>query len=126
MIKQCTAIIRIATCAAAITTLSPSALAQKELNRLEDHLVLNYHLMNTGFRNYAPGDPNGFFYVDGKYHLHYMTGGKMGPGYAHVSSPDLLHWEWHRTALTPELTGRPRSGERFHEAKTKQRRGSLQ
>lgn len=60
-----------------------------------------------------PGDPNGAFYRDGRYHLMFLynkTGegfkGKVplsGQSYAwgHVSSSDLLHWRFHPDALAP-------------------------
>ncbi len=56
-----------------------------------------------------PGDPNGAFYADGRYHLMYLydrrgVGGWKGKGYAwgHVSSADLVHWRHHPDALLPD------------------------
>ncbi|MBI2297917.1 MAG: glycosyl hydrolase family 32, partial [Armatimonadetes bacterium] len=50
-----------------------------------------------------PFDPNGALYWNGRYHLFHIY---QHPGlphgghcWAHVSSADLLHWRWHRTAL---------------------------
>ncbi len=65
-----------------------------------DDLVLNYHLMHAGTFN-AVGDPNAAFFWKGQYHLHYY----MSEGYAHVSSPDMLHWKWHETSLSRNFTG---------------------
>ena len=56
-----------------------------------------------------PGDPNGAIYSNGRYHLHYIAvddalieDGQVGPAHtwAHLSSPDLVHWEWHPTVLS--------------------------
>lgn len=50
----------------------------------------------------APGDPNGAFFYNGKYHLMYLyeqTG--KGFSWGHVSSTDLLHWRHHPDALMP-------------------------
>ncbi len=67
-------------------------------------LVLNYHLMHPG-GNSAPGDPNAAFYLDGVYHLHYILGHNGTFSFVHVSSPDMLHWTWHKTSLQPSFTG---------------------
>ncbi|HEV7406196.1 MAG TPA: glycoside hydrolase family 32 protein [Chthoniobacteraceae bacterium] len=73
-----------------------------------DELVLNYHLMHPGGDS-APGDPNAAFCLDGIYHLHYIIGhpfqGKGSFSFVHVSSPDMLHWTWHKTSLQPSFTG---------------------
>jgi len=49
-----------------------------------------------------PGDPNGAFYHDGRYHLMYLYN-RSGSGFCwgHVSSQDLLHWRHHPDALAP-------------------------
>jgi len=49
-----------------------------------------------------PGDPNGAFYYNGRYHLMYLYE-RMGEGFSwgHVSSNDLLHWRHHPDALVP-------------------------
>lgn len=49
-----------------------------------------------------PGDPNGAFYYNGRYHLMYLYK-REGSGFSwgHVSSKDLLHWRHHPDALTP-------------------------
>ncbi len=48
----------------------------------------------------APGDPNGAFYHNGRYHLMYLYN-RTGSGFAwgHVSSKDLLHWRHHPDAI---------------------------
>lgn len=49
-----------------------------------------------------PGDPNGAFYRDGRYHLMYLyarTGG--GFCWGHISSRDLVHWRHHPDAIGP-------------------------
>jgi sucrose-6-phosphate hydrolase SacC (GH32 family) len=71
-------------------------------------LVLNYHLMHPGGLS-APGDPNAVFYLDNVYHLHYILQhqfrGKRSFSFVHVTSPDMLHWTWHKTKLQPSFTG---------------------
>lgn len=49
-----------------------------------------------------PGDPNGAFYYQGRYHLMYLYE-RRGVGFCwgHVSSADLLHWRHHPDALAP-------------------------
>lgn len=49
-----------------------------------------------------PGDPNGAFYHDGRYHLMYLYN-RNGQGFAwgHISSKDLLHWRHHPDAIGP-------------------------
>ena len=49
-----------------------------------------------------PGDPNGLFYHNGRYHLMYLYN-RAGMGYScgHVSSTDLLHWRHHPDAIMP-------------------------
>lgn len=73
-----------------------------------DELVLNYHLMHPGGDS-APGDPNAAFCLDGVYHLHYIIGHRFkekgGFSFVHVSSPDMLHWTWHKMSLQPAFTG---------------------
>ncbi len=65
---------------------------------------LSYHLAHPGPGEAMPGDPNCAFYWKGRYHLHYIYNHKDGFSFAHVSSTDLLHWEWHPTTLTPPKT----------------------
>ncbi len=49
-----------------------------------------------------PGDPNGAFYANGRYHLMYLYR-REGRGFSwgHVSSKDMLHWRHHPDALVP-------------------------
>ena len=64
---------------------------------------LTYHLAHPGTT--APGDPNAAFYWKGRYHLHYIYEAKAGTSWAHVSSKDMVHWQWHPTTLTPATMG---------------------
>ena len=52
--------------------------------------------------NGYPGDPNGAFYHDGRYHLMYLYN-REGSGFSwgHISSADLLHWRHHPDAIGP-------------------------
>jgi len=49
-----------------------------------------------------PGDPNGAFYYDGRYHLMYLYN-RTGVGFCwgHISSQDLVHWRHHPDAIGP-------------------------
>ena len=49
-----------------------------------------------------PGDPNGAFYSNGRYHLMYLYN-RSGAGFCwgHVSSADLVHWRHHPDAIGP-------------------------
>jgi sucrose-6-phosphate hydrolase SacC (GH32 family) len=75
---------------------------------LESKYILNYHLMHPGGES-APNDPNVAFYIDGKYHMHYilktMQNGERIFSYIHVTSDDMLNWEWQKTKLQPSFTG---------------------
>ncbi len=52
--------------------------------------------------NGHPGDPNGAFFSNGRYHLMYLYN-RTGKGFCwgHVSSKDMLHWRHHPDALIP-------------------------
>lgn len=52
----------------------------------------------------TPGDPNGAFFENGRYHLMYLYKHHLSGGYhwGHISSTDLLHWRSHPDALTTE------------------------
>jgi sucrose-6-phosphate hydrolase SacC (GH32 family) len=67
-----------------------------------------------------PGDPNCAIFWNGRYHLHYIYDRSAEVGvdpmerikaresdfaFAHVSSTDMVHWEWHPTTLAPARTG---------------------
>ncbi|MEM7369119.1 MAG: glycoside hydrolase family 32 protein [Bacteroidota bacterium] len=55
-----------------------------------------------------PGDPNGAFYHNGRYHLMYLYLREgAGFSYGHVSSSDLLHWRHHPDAIGE---GKPEDG----------------
>lgn len=56
----------------------------------------------------VPGDPNGAFYANGRYHLMYLydrRGGEYWKGknfcWGHISSSDLVHWRHHPDAIVP-------------------------
>lgn len=50
--------------------------------------------------NGKPGDPNGCFWHNGRYHLMYLYArAHSGFCWGHVSSADLLHWRHHPDAL---------------------------
>jgi len=66
---------------------------------------LTYHLLHPGPGGAMPGDPNCAFCWKGRYHLHYIYNHKDGFAFAHVSSDDMVHWQWHPTTLTPKTTG---------------------
>ena len=81
-----------------------------------DELALNFHLLHPG-EDSAPGDPNLAYCLDGVYHLHYILrhpwrsgtarqrDGETSFCFIHVTSPDMLHWEWQTTKLQPSFTG---------------------
>lgn len=49
-----------------------------------------------------PGDPNGAFYANGRYHLMYLySHADLGYVWGHASSKDLLHWRHHPYAIAP-------------------------
>jgi sucrose-6-phosphate hydrolase SacC (GH32 family) len=79
----------------------------KQDSSITDDFILNFHLMHPGGDS-IPGDPNAAFYLEGLYHLHYILQHpwKDGISYSwlHVSSPDMLHWTWHKTKLQPSFT----------------------
>ncbi len=49
-----------------------------------------------------PGDSNGAFYANGRYHLMYLYN-RSGSGFCwgHISSKDLIHWRHHPDAIGP-------------------------
>ena len=52
--------------------------------------------------NGRPGDPNGAFFANGRYHLMYLYNREgFGFSWGHVSSTDLLHWRHHPDAIIP-------------------------
>jgi beta-fructofuranosidase len=52
--------------------------------------------------NGRPGDANGCFYANGRYHLMYLYN-RNGVGFCwgHISSKDLVHWRHHPDAIGP-------------------------
>ncbi|MEI6258063.1 MAG: glycoside hydrolase family 32 protein [Planctomycetota bacterium] len=66
---------------------------------------LTYHLAHPGPGCAFPGDPNPAYFYKGRYHLHYIYNASKGFAYAHVSSPDMVHWKWHPTVVEPGFTG---------------------
>jgi beta-fructofuranosidase len=52
--------------------------------------------------NGRPGDANGCFYANGRYHLMYLYN-RSGIGFCwgHISSHDLVHWRHHPDAIGP-------------------------
>ena len=60
-----------------------------------------YHFCVPEDKGY-PGDPNGAFYYQGRYHLMYLYE-REGSGFCwgHLSSADLVHWRHHPDALYP-------------------------
>jgi len=66
---------------------------------------LTYHLAHPGPGVGMPGDPNPAFYYKGRYHLHYIYKNNHGFAFAHVSSKDMVTWEWHPTVLVGPNTG---------------------
>ena len=66
---------------------------------------LTFHLVHPGPGRAMPGDPNPAFYYKGRYHMHYIYRNHTGFVFAHVSSTDMVHWQWHPTVLAPPTTG---------------------
>lgn len=51
----------------------------------------------------VPGDPNGAFYANGRYHLMYLYASRSdGFRWGHQSSHDLVHWRAHPDAIVPD------------------------
>lgn len=79
-----------------------------DTTRLAKEEILSFHLMHPGDES-SPGDPNAAFYLDGTYHLHYILrhlwNGKPSYSFVHVTSKDMLHWNWETTKLQPSFTG---------------------
>ena len=63
-----------------------------------------YHLAHPGPDRAIPADPNCAIFHNGRYHLHYLYQNK-GHSFAHLTSSDMVHWQWHPTVLTPLGTG---------------------
>lgn len=66
---------------------------------------LTYHLAHPGPGVGLPGDPNPAYFYKGLYHLHYIYKNMHGFAFAHVSSRDMVRWQWHPTVLVEPNTG---------------------
>jgi beta-fructofuranosidase len=68
---------------------------------LEDPYRPGYHFC-VPEDNGMPGDANGCFYANGRYHLMYLYN-RTGVGFCwgHISSQDLVHWRHHPDAIGP-------------------------
>lgn len=55
----------------------------------------------------TPGDPNGCFYANGRYHMMYLyRNEECGYCWGHVSSVDLLHWRHHPDCIMAGIHGK--------------------
>lgn len=69
---------------------------------------LGFHLMppaaTDGTSRPKVGDPNGLSYYNGLYHVfcQYSPDGVAPMGWGHFTSPDLITWTWHDSAITPD------------------------
>ena len=81
---------------------------------VEDELRPLYHFAMTA-GDATPGDPNGAFWANGRYHLFFLHrqarndgdwsgrySEELGFSWGHVSSADLVHWRHHPDAIVPE------------------------
>ena len=68
---------------------------------LDDPYRPGYHFC-TPEDNGRPGDSNGCFYANGRYHLMYLYN-RNGVGFCwgHLSSKDLVHWRHHPDSIGP-------------------------
>jgi levanase/fructan beta-fructosidase len=84
---------------------STVAVNEGEQYRLAFHFTPQKNWMN---------DPNGMFYLDGKFHLyfqHHPDSNVWGPmHWGHATSEDLMNWEEHEIALFPDELGTIFSG----------------
>jgi sucrose-6-phosphate hydrolase SacC (GH32 family) len=64
-----------------------------------------FHLAHPSPSKPEPYDPNAIFHWAARYHFHYVYQSEDGFAYAHVSSPDLVHWSWQPTVLTQAAAG---------------------
>ena len=65
---------------------------------------LTFHLAHPGPSKGSPFDPNCAIFWKGRYHLFYIYRQDCGFVFGHVSSTDMVHWKWHPTTLTPQVT----------------------
>lgn len=82
------------------TLMAHTALLREKLS--SDPYRPGYHFATPG--DYGiPGDPNGAFYANGRYHLMYLYQSREdGFRYGHISSVDLVHWHYHPDAIRPD------------------------
>ncbi len=79
----------------------------------EDHAMTEEKLYRPNFhftpKNNWMNDPNGMFYLNGKYHLYfqyYPEDNVWGPmHWGHTISEDLIHWKEQEIALYPDSLG---------------------
>ena len=100
-----------------ISLVQIAALSQQNHKKIPEEVIkstreLREHLLADPYRpayhfcipegNGRPGDPNGAFYYNGRYHLMYLYN-RTGIGFCwgHISSPDLLNWRHHPDAIMP-------------------------
>ena len=88
----------------AVTTAADAMVRATRLLReqlLADPYRPTYHFCvpeDTGL----PGDPNGAFFHNGRYHLMYLYNRiESGFCWGHISSSDLVHWRHHPDAIGP-------------------------
>ena len=91
---------------------------ENNAEKIQSSKELREHLLKDPYRpgyHFAvpedvgkPGDPNGAFYANGRYHLMYLYNRRgmrqwSGSGFCwgHISSHDLVHWRHHPDALIP-------------------------
>ncbi len=68
---------------------------------LADSYRPGYHFCVPEDRGH-PGDPNGAYFHNGRYHLMYLyERSGSGVSWGHVSSKDMLHWRHHPDAIGP-------------------------
>ncbi|MEI8288226.1 MAG: GH32 C-terminal domain-containing protein [Verrucomicrobiota bacterium] len=65
---------------------------------------MTFHLAHPGYSKPSPFDPNCAIFWKGRYHLFYIYKQDSGFVFGHVSSTDMVHWKWHPTTLTPQMT----------------------
>lgn len=66
---------------------------------------LTFHLAHPGPGPAIPGDPNCILDIDGTVHFHYIYRNDFGFSFAHLTSDDMVYWDWKTTVLTPPTTG---------------------
>jgi beta-fructofuranosidase len=76
-----------------------------------DHHFPRFHVRPP--RGYV-NDPNGPIHVDGRWHLYFQyvsdTPRRGAVAWGHASSADLVSWDYHRPAISPDPSGIDRDG----------------